>query len=313
MQAGSNSSSGNATNSTYTFWEGAPEWNTLTFACEGGTGASGSFLIQGLCDGGLSGGQPGLWPNLLVYRTNSNGSAFVGQVGGGASAVSINTGAVQPQLMQANITGLTALRIQVQSAITGPVKFTWVLTAGATSLYNFNPSILNSGGAQATDTVTPMGAINNLNTTAAISVAMYGGAGASSGNNSFQAYRIPQIFKTASVSAGTSGNSTVWTPTSGKKFRLMRFDLSGSNLSAAAATVVTLSFQDNTTGLAPTYDVLLPATVNTVSGTTAITNWIDLGNGILSAAANNVLNLNVSSAPAGAAGTYRVNVCGTEE
>jgi hypothetical protein len=131
--------------------------------------------------------------------------------------------------------------------------------------------------------------------------------------------RIPTTFKTATVVATAAGTTAVWTPGAGKKFRLMRFQITGVNLAATAATVITISFQDNVTGITiGTYDVLLPAVATAtdilygcVQDLSA--GWIDLGNGYLSILANNVLNLNVSAAPAGATGSYRVNVCGTEE
>lgn len=130
--------------------------------------------------------------------------------------------------------------------------------------------------------------------------------------------RTPNIFKTASVSATASGNTAVWTPTSGKKFRLMRFQITATNLTATAATVITVSFQDSTTGInIGTYDVLLPAAATAtdllLGGTQQISAWVDLGNGFLSASANNVLNANVSATVTGATGTFRYNVCGTEE
>lgn len=127
--------------------------------------------------------------------------------------------------------------------------------------------------------------------------------------------RTPSIYKTVNVTSATAGNSAVWTPAAGKKFRLMKFQINGSNLAATAAAVVTLSFQDNVTGVTiGTYSVLLPAVAGVVSGVVDISSgWIDIGNGYLSILANNVLNLNVSAAPAGATGSYRVNVCGTEE
>jgi hypothetical protein len=128
----------------------------------------------------------------------------------------------------------------------------------------------------------------------------------------------PTIYKTVSVTAGTSGNSAVWTPTAGKKFQLMRFQITGCNLTATAASVVTLSFQDAAVGITiGTYEVLLPAVATATDvlfgGNLNLSDgWIDLGNGILSSTINNVLNLNVSSAPAGATGNYRVNVAGIE-
>lgn len=131
--------------------------------------------------------------------------------------------------------------------------------------------------------------------------------------------RTPNIFNTASVPATASGNTAVWTPAGGKKFRLMRFQITATNLAATAATVITVSFQDNVTGITiGTYEVLLPAVATATDtlfgGTINISSgWIDLGNGFLSAAANNVLNANVSATVAGATGSFRYNVCGTEE
>lgn len=127
--------------------------------------------------------------------------------------------------------------------------------------------------------------------------------------------RMPAIFKTASVAATVTGNSAVWTPAAGKKFRLMCFQITAQGLAATATGVVTVSFQDNVTGITiGTYDIDVPAIAGVVSGVSNIScGWIDLGNGFLSAAANNVLNFNISAAGAGTVGTYRINVCGTEE
>jgi hypothetical protein len=122
------------------------------------------------------------------------------------------------------------------------------------------------------------------------------------------------VFKTASVPATAMGNTAVWTPTSRKKFRLMRFQITGTNIAATAATVITVSFQDSSTGIAPgTYDFLMPAVANVQSGTQFVSDWVDLGNGYLSTTANNVLNANVSATVAGATGAFRYNVCGCEE
>lgn len=134
-------------------------------------------------------------------------------------------------------------------------------------------------------------------------------------SNIWQYQRTPAIFKTASIAATATGNTAAWTPTAGKKFRLMRFQITAQGLAATATGVVTVSFQDNVTGITiGTYDVDVPAVAGVVSGVQNISGgWIDLGNGFLSAAANNVLNFNISAAGAGTVGTYRVNVCGTEE
>jgi hypothetical protein len=127
--------------------------------------------------------------------------------------------------------------------------------------------------------------------------------------------RTPSIFKTVSVAATVVGNSAVWTPAAGKKFRLMRFQVTGQGLAATATGVVTVSFQDAAVAIPQgTYDNDVPAVAGVVTGVNDISKgWVDLGNGILSSTANNVLNFNISAAGAGTVGTYRINVCGTEE
>lgn len=130
------------------------------------------------------------------------------------------------------------------------------------------------------------------------------------GVNAWQGARTPAIFKTASATA--SGNTAVWTPTTGKKFRLMRFQIEVTdNATLASAGVITIKFQDSDTNFGFAFDVHIPATAlsNAIGGYK--TGWIDLGNGYLSALANNVLNVNVSIALV--TGNVRVNVCGTEE
>src|SRR5262245_12815875 len=52
--------------------------------------------------------------------------------------------------------------------------------------------------------------------------------------------RVANVFKSVALAAGTT-ETTIWTPQSGKKFRLMGFCLT-----AGAAT--TLTFKDNTAG-----------------------------------------------------------------
>lgn len=122
--------------------------------------------------------------------------------------------------------------------------------------------------------------------------------------------RIPNIFKTAQATA--SGNTALWTPTSGKKFRLMRFmvQVTGNALTSGGA-VITVSFQDSSSALNIAMDVFVPASTAFSNGDDFISPWVDLGNGFLSAAANNVLNVNLSAALT--AGNVRVTCCGTEE
>lgn len=103
--------------------------------------------------------------------------------------------------------------------------------------------------------------------------------------------RTPNVFKVVALTAGTA-ETTIWTPTSGKKFRLMGF-----LLTPGAAS--TLTFKDNTSG-------------TTIFAARAATDTPiapgGLGNGILSAAANNVLTVT-----RGTSATLDGAVWGTEE
>lgn len=146
---------------------------------------------------------------------------------------------------------------------------------------------------------------NNSNVLGALQFALSSGSNV----NAAVGLRTPQVFKT--VQATASGNTALWTPTSGKKFRLMRYRVQVTgNAATSGGAVVTISFQDSATGLPFAHDLFLPST----GGTTMQgydSGWIDLGNGYLSTTANNVLNVNLSAALS--AGNVRVQVCGTEE
>lgn len=106
--------------------------------------------------------------------------------------------------------------------------------------------------------------------------------------------RGPNVFKAISPTALTAGTgATVWTPTSGKKFRLMGWMIS-------TTVAGELIFGDNAVGTVIARSGLL--TANLTKEAPAI------GNGILSAAANNVLKLDVT-----VSGTVQGFVFGTEE
>lgn len=122
--------------------------------------------------------------------------------------------------------------------------------------------------------------------------------------------RAGTVFK--SVTTTQNSNVAVWTPASGKRFRLLRlwFDVTG-NAAVAAAGPVTISLLDSSTQMGIARSVFLPATAGTVGGNLA-TLSADLGPlGILSSAANNVLNVLLGSALT--SGVVRVAVQGTEE
>ena len=121
--------------------------------------------------------------------------------------------------------------------------------------------------------------------------------------------RTPNKFN--HVIATAAGNTAVWTPAAGKKFRLMRFavGISGGT-TLAVAGIETVTFQDSATGLnGVRFDVQIPTTA--INGEEYFSGWIDWGNGFLSAVANNVLNVNLGTATT--AGGVTVMVAGTED
>lgn len=83
----------------------------------------------------------------------------------------------------------------------------------------------------------------------------------------------PVVFKVVALGAGTT-ETTIWTPATGKKFRLM-----GYVLTVGAGS--TMTFKDNTGG----------ATIFASRSATDQAVTVDLGNGILSGAVNNVLTV----------------------
>lgn len=117
-------------------------------------------------------------------------------------------------------------------------------------------------------------------------------------------------YKTVTTQA--SGDTAVWTPTSGKKFRLKQFMIEITNeATAGSATDLALALRDATTAIGLTFSAYIPTSGATTAGVCFNTGWIKLGFGYLSSAANNVLNINLSSALS--AGVVRVTAAGTEE
>lgn len=139
--------------------------------------------------------------------------------------------------------------------------------------------------------------------------------GAFSGTNNaalsfFSKPRTPTVFKRASVTV--AGSTALWTPGNGNKFRLLKYLIQVTATSAlAVAGDLTISLLDSATDIGMDLIVSVPA-AGLTTGDDFISPWIDLGSlGILSVAANNVLNVNLSSALT--AGHVNVIACGTEE
>lgn len=122
--------------------------------------------------------------------------------------------------------------------------------------------------------------------------------------------RTPATFNT--VQANAAGNTALWTPAAGKKFRLTRYCVvvTGDAATAGGAVVVISLFDGAAGATGQVHAAFCPA-VALAAGALYVSPWVDLGNGYLSAAANNVLNVNLSAALT--AGVVNVICCGTEE
>lgn len=122
--------------------------------------------------------------------------------------------------------------------------------------------------------------------------------------------RTATIFKT--ITATAAGDTAIWTPVAGKKFRLMGYSVQISgDATVTGGAILTLAFRDATTLIGVTLSVFTPAAAtNTLAGF-SINSPATMGNGVLSATANNALNINLSAALA--TGVVRINVFGTEE
>lgn len=128
--------------------------------------------------------------------------------------------------------------------------------------------------------------------------------------SSWDRVRSPSKFFTATATA--SGDTALWTPTAGKKFRLMRYMIQATaDVAVAAGAEVDVVLRDATTGLAASISFYAPAVSVTSNPGSTGGQWVDLGNGILSATANNVLNINLSATLT--SGKVRVVCCGVEE
>lgn len=261
--------------------------------------------------------------------------AFGNRVANGGNGVYTNfpnsTFALQANTNTAfiiNVAGWAAFRVRLSTVISGSGTVNVGVSASsvATSATYGQAIVVNSTTTKASTTIADNIANVNIlagtdagNAPLIIAGSFYGGAFSGTADATRQGWskaRTPTVFKTASVSAATTGNSAIWTPSSGNKFRLLGFQITAQGLAATASAAITVSFQDSASGMPlGTYDVDIPAAANVSTGVSQISGGaINVGYfGILSAAANNVLNFNISAAGAGTVGTYRVTVWGTEE
>lgn len=129
--------------------------------------------------------------------------------------------------------------------------------------------------------------------------------------NSYENHRTPTIYK----NANGQGGMTAWTPTAGKKFRLMGFHLSvtpDAAISGGAAEVI-FSLTDQATPIGFSFRAFIPATaVVATPGSIVIASIVIPGNGYLSLAAANNLLVGVTGGVL-TTGQFVFNSFGTEE
>lgn len=250
---------------------------------------------------------PTLAPTSLYTLVANTNAAFLIPVAGWA-AVRVRLSTV--------ITGTGTVNVGIAASNSAPWQSSVFVNSGNVFGVRSAASVAALADNQLSTTFFSSG--NAVNDPMSVGDWVYGGAFSGTADAARQGWskmRSPTIFRTASVAATATGNTAVWTPGTGNKFRLMRFVITAQGLAATATGVVTVSFQDAAAGITfGTFDVDVPAVAGTATGVTSISSgWIDMGNGFLSSTANNALNFNISAAGAGTVGTYRVNVAGTEE
>lgn len=124
--------------------------------------------------------------------------------------------------------------------------------------------------------------------------------------------RTPTSFKTTGLAPAGGATATVWTPTAGKRFRLMGFIATAPMNAAGATNEIDLNLTDSGGGTIATWRVFVPTTpVTTTPGNLVIAKLIIPGNGYLAAAVSSPLTASVSAILTN--GTLRFIAWGCEE
>jgi hypothetical protein len=138
-------------------------------------------------------------------------------------------------------------------------------------------------------------------------VQLWAGAG-------FQLARAATTFK-SSAPISAAGDTTLWTPPSGWRFRLLAYclEITAEASKATSPGDLAMTLLDGGADIGLIHSAYMPSTsVTTNPGLCYSTGWVRLGElGIMSAAVNNVLAINLSFALA--TGKLRARVAGTVE
>lgn len=132
--------------------------------------------------------------------------------------------------------------------------------------------------------------------------------------NGASADRQRTISTIKNVYANAAGNTLLWAPTSGKRFRLLGCKVMAThNIAIASGGTLDIRLYDGAAAsIGLSHTIYCPATaITNAPGVAFDSGWIDLKNGYISTAINNSLYVNLSAALS--AGGVQVVVAGMEE
>lgn len=252
---------------------------------------------------------------LEATGNNTNWRAYAGTIVNPAGGVAMGSFVSQilngaaPALYRFECAGLAGLRIRA-AGNTAATACTWRAANGGSGVVTLDNTITQT-------TSTPADANGAPNTGPFLTTA-------NGGIITFRTYphhfsgsvpgwdRVynPTIFVSAQATA--AGNTILYTPNAGRKFRLMRYRIDiTDDATLAVAGRLAVKLLDGATDLNQTLIAFVPAAALNTSGLLATTGWIDLGNGIPAAAVNDLLNINLSAALA--TGIVNVVACLAED
>jgi hypothetical protein len=126
--------------------------------------------------------------------------------------------------------------------------------------------------------------------------------------------RARTLSKIKNVYANVAGNTLLWAPAAGKRFRILACRVTvTANVAISGGGILDIRMYDGAAAsIGLSHSLYCPGTgVTTVPGTAYDSGWIDLRNGYLSSTIDNSLNINLSQALT--AGGVQTIVIGTEE
>lgn len=132
------------------------------------------------------------------------------------------------------------------------------------------------------------------------------------GTNLYAKKRGATVSKSPASLLTASGDNDVWQPASGKKWRLMKYRIVVmGNSTISGGGIQTFTFKDESANTEIVEKCYVPGTALNTSGVLFDSGLVDLDNGIISATANNTLELVLGSAFT--AGGVHVLAIGMEE